>query len=621
MLAVYVLALSIVLQLLAAGFALRLMHVTGRIAWGMVPAALFLMALRRGLTLYSALYGSPPSTPDLAAELVALAVSALLASATGLVVFMQLRGSPVEDRLQLSERRLADAQRIAKMGNWDWDITKDTIRWSDQIYRIFGITRDEFVATQESFFEFVHPDDREVVAAAANASLESDVAFSIDHRIVLADGSIRYVHEAAEVTRNDRGEPIRMLGTVQDRTERAEAQRLLAESEEELRQAHKMEAVGQLTGGIAHDFNNILAIVLGNLELLAEDVRDDETMARRVDTALSASARGSALTHRLLDFSRKQGAELIVVDVSEAIDSAIELMDVTLGEEIEAEVRCSDDVWDVLVDPSQFENALLNIAVNARDAMPSGGTLRIEATNTRIDGESAGDLKDAASGEYVMISISDTGSGMAPETVAKVFEPFFTTKEVGKGSGLGLSTVYGFAQQSEGTISIESMPGFGTTITLYLPKVSSSLVRLRDDGTKEYTVPTGSETILVVEDDPDLREVVATGLSALGYLVLEAGHGPEAFEVYEACPEIDFLLTDLTLPKGMNGLEIAERLIERLPELKVLFMSGNPKAVLGEDSAAYEKFELMVKPIRRADLAQKVRTMLDEQPLLQEAGE
>lgn len=622
MLAIEVLALSIVLQFVAAGLALRLVRVTGwRLAWGTISAALLLMAIRRCVTLYSALFGSPAANPELPAELVALTVSAFLVVGVWLVGSLRIRAREGEERLRISEARLADAQRIGKMGNWDWDIEADTIRWSDQISRIFGVQRGEFGGTSESFFKYVHPDDRESVQAAAAAALEGGTTLSIDHRIVLADETIRFVHEQAEVTCDDIGAPISMQGTVQDRTERAEAQRLLADSEDELRQAQKMKAVGQLTGGIAHDFNNILAIIMGNLELLAESSRSDEAMSRRVDTALAASARGSDLTHRLLDFSRKQGSEPTAVDVADAIEGAAELMGATLGEDIEIATLCGDDVWDILVEPSQFENALLNLAVNARDAMPDGGSLGIEAANIRIDDHSAKGLHDAVPGDFVVISVSDTGCGMTRETIDKVFEPFFTTKDVGKGTGLGLSTVYGFVRQSEGTISLESEPGAGTVVKLYLPKVSSSLIRMRDDGTKEYAVPLGDETVLVVEDDPDLREIVCTTLSSLGYRVLEAGHGPEAIELFGENPEIDLLLSDLTLPKGMNGLEIAEKIRQGLPGLKVLFMSGNPKAVFGNDQATYEGVELMLKPFRRADLAQRVREILDETELHRAAGE
>jgi PAS domain S-box-containing protein len=392
------------------------------------------------------------------------------------------------------------------------------------------------------------------------------------------------------------------------------AQRMQAEAA--LRQGQKMEAIGQLTGGVAHDFNNLLTIIMGGLDAIGRQTSrlPDSPQLRRIrrsaDMALHGARRAATLTARLLAFSRRQPLAPKPLDINALLAGIGELLHRTLGETIALETVSGAGLWRAMADPSELENALINLAVNARDAMPEGGRLTIETGNSALDEAYVAALTEpVAPGQYVLLAVSDTGHGMDRQTLEKVFEPFFTTKDVGKGTGLGLSQVYGFVRQSGGHVRIYSEPGEGTTVKLYLPRAPRGA---RD----EIAIPApaqadgGPETILVVEDDQDLRAYSVSTLRELGYAVLEAGTGSEALTILDSAG-VDLLFTDVVLPDGMNGRVLADHARRRRPELKVLFTTGYTRNAIVHHGRLDPGVSLLGKPFTFDDLARKVRQTLD----------
>lgn len=383
-------------------------------------------------------------------------------------------------------------------------------------------------------------------------------------------------------------------------------------AEAALAQAQKMEAVGQLTGGIAHDFNNLLQVVVGNLDILQRNLPEDAVRLRRsADNAMKGARRAATLTQRLLAFSRRQPLDPKRIDVNALVSGMSDLLHRSLGETVAVEIVVSAGLWRVEADANQLENAILNLAVNARDAMPEGGKLTIETANTMLDEAYARAHAEVRPGQYVVLSVSDTGVGMDRETAERVFEPFFTTKEVGKGTGLGLSMVYGFAKQSGGHVKIYSEPLVGTTVKIYLPRLIG--------GRSEEEVPElnsspdagGKETILVVEDDEDVRAYSAETLRELGYQVIEAQDGPSALRVLEKQAGIDLLFTDVVLPNGLNGERLARDARALRPGIKVLFTTGYSRNAIVHHGRLDAGVQLIAKPYSYAHLATKVRDVLD----------
>lgn len=382
-------------------------------------------------------------------------------------------------------------------------------------------------------------------------------------------------------------------------------------AEAQLRQSQKMEAVGQLTGGVAHDFNNLLTIILGNLEMISEHATGDPVIQEMVEDALASVGRGSRLTQRLLAYARQQPLEPKIVDVRNLVASMTELFRRSLGEAIQIRQHLPLSLWKTRADPSQLENALLNLAVNARDAMSRGGILTIEGQNVALDRHYADRNTEVTPGDYVMLAISDTGSGISKEILDRVLEPFFTTKPIGKGSGLGLSMVYGFVKQSGGHLKIYSEPSRGTTIKIFLPRSDGS------EDTPEAAAETEAiphsrrgEVILVVEDDLNIRKLVQRVLTGLGYQTLVAEDGSTALAILEKAPSIDLLFSDVVLPGGMSGVELAEEVKSHHPDLKVLLMSGYTRNALkevGEDDSIH----LLTKPFRKEDLARTLHHILN----------
>ena len=482
-----------------------------------------------------------------------------------------------------------------------WIYDRETLKFlevNDAAIANYGYARNEFLTMRLTDIRPPADVDR-LLESLKNAAGTYEQSSNWRHRrkngdIIQVDV---YTHEIAIRGHNAR------LAVALDVTQRNQA-------EEQLRQAQKMEAIGQLTGGVAHDFNNLLAIIQGNLELIQDRVKDDPKMREMIDYALRASERGASLTKRLLAYSRQQPLEPKVVDLGRLVPSMTDLLRRALGETIEVRAHMAPDLWKTRIDPHELEHALLNLAVNARDAMPNGGSLTIEAENTHLDETYAEANVEVVPGPYVMVAVTDTGTGMSKEVAARVFEPFFTTKPIGQGSGLGLSMVFGFVKQSGGHIKIYSEPGHGTTIRLYLPKATDAAATAETPVAEAAPTVSRSEVVLVVEDDADVRALVVGMVQSFGYRTIEADDGPAALALLERSGPVDLLFTDVVLPKGMTGSALAGHATARRPALKVLYMSGYTRNAILHNGVLDEGVQLITKPFRRTDLAEKIRQVL-----------
>ena len=378
--------------------------------------------------------------------------------------------------------------------------------------------------------------------------------------------------------------------------------------EAQLRHAQKMESIGNLTGGMAHDFNNLLGVIIGNLDLLAERPSPDPDAEELAREALDAALRGADLTQRLLAFARRQPLQPQRVDLNELAERINKLLSRTVGENVEIKLDLGNGIWPVVVDPAQLEASLVNIVNNARDAMPRGGLVRIATSNRHLDEDYASQHPELISGDYALIEVSDTGAGMPPDVAQRIFEPFFTTKEQGKGTGLGLSMVFGFMKQSGGHLNVYTEQGAGTTIRLYLPRPVATAEAIEAESTPSPELG-GCETILAVEDNPGLRRVVSRQIQELGYRLLEAQDGPTALKILES-ETVDLVFTDVVMPGGMSGYDLAHSVHARWPAMKVVLTSGFPEPKLGNGGPPL-KMRLLTKPYRKADLARAIREALD----------
>jgi len=479
--------------------------------------------------------------------------------------------------------------------------------WNPGAARIKGYGADEIIGRH--FSTFYTEDDRDA-GVPTNAL---DVArrtgrYESEGWRVRKDGSRFWASAVIDAIRGEDGEIIGFAKITRDLTERREI-------EEQLRQAQKMEVVGQLTGGIAHDFNNLLTIITGNADIAARtlDSGGEVARARRaIGNAIKGAERASALTQRLLAFSRRQPLAPRPLDLDRVVTGMSDLLKRSLGELVHLEIASSPGLWAVEADPSQIENALLSLAVNARDAMTDGGTLTVETANAYLDADYAAGHAEVPPGNYVVVAVSDTGIGMAREVLARVFEPFFTTKEVGRGTGLGLSQVYGFVKQSGGHVSVYSEEGSGTTVKIYLPRFNGAAgdeVVPRETGAEARGVR--GEIVLVVEDDEEVRAFSADVLRDAGYQVLEAGDGAAALQILERAEQrVGLLFTDVVMP-GLSGSELSDRACRLRPDLKVLYTSGYPRNAIVHGGRLDPGVELLPKPFTSRALTERVRGLLD----------
>ena len=634
-----------------------------------------------------------------------------------------------EYELLKAKDRLSKAQEVAHMGNWDWDIMKNTLLWSDEIYRIFGLKTREFGLTYEAFLSLVHPYDREFVMQSVNEALYGNKPYSIDHCIILPDGSKRIVHEQAEVFFDAEGKPVRMVGTIQDITERKQSDDALRLSEEKFSKAfrssptfitictlnddrfvdvndaflnasgysreevigrssdelgiwvdpvdrgkmadrlreqgivnnqevkfrvksgnvlsalwsaemidiegepcvlavilditerkklesqllhsQKMEAVGQLAGGVAHDFNNILSAIMSYGYLLRNKLRDDEHSRDNVDKILLLSDRAAHIIRGLLAFSRKQHFEFVPVKLNDTIRNIEKLLAKFVAEDVRLCINLTNKEPAIIADRSQIEQIIMNLATNARDAMPDGGSFTIETEVVEIDENFIKSYGYGEPGIYALLSVTDTGTGMDEETKQKIFEPFFTTKEVGKGTGLGLSIIYGIVKQHNGYINVYSEPGTGATFRIYFPIIKAAAEKEKAKNLPDLTGK--AEAILLAEDEPAVRDSISKILEEFGYKVIEAEDGEDAVEKFtDNKDEIQLLILDIVMPRK-NGKETFEEIRKLKPEIKVLFTSGYTADIIQKRKILKEDVIFIAKPILPNKFLAKIREVLEDE--------
>jgi PAS domain S-box-containing protein len=506
-----------------------------------------------------------------------------------------------EEALRTSEERFRLlVQSVTDYAIYMLDTNGRISSWNAGAERFKGYTTDEILG--EHFSRFYTQEDRE--AGIPRVALETagrEGRFEAEGWRVRKDGSRFWASVIIDPVRNDDGQLIGFAKVTRDLTEKRAI-------EDQLRQSQKMEAVGQLTGGLAHDFNNLLTGISGSLEMMQVRMAQGKAaeFERYLMAAQGAVRRAAALTHRLLAFARRQTLDPRPVNVNRLLASLEELVRRTVGPTVQVEVVGASGLWPILVDPNQLENALLNLCINARDAMPEGGRLTIETANRWLD-ERTARQHDLPTGQYVSVCVTDTGTGMSPDVVARAFDPFFTTKPIGEGTGLGLSMIYGFARQSGGQVRIYSEPGEGTTMCIYLPR------HLGEEDAEEELLPSSTidaggegEVVLVIDDEPTIRMLVAEILAESGYAVIEAPDGPAGLRVLESNARIDLLITDVGLPGGMNGRQVADAARVTRPDLKILFITGYAEnAVIGQGRLD-TGMHVLTKPFQMEVLASRI---------------
>jgi PAS domain S-box-containing protein len=516
---------------------------------------------------------------------------------------------------ELAELNATLAQRVEeKTRERDriWNVSQDLLVVADRngIWRTvnpawtstLGWSPTELLNRTSEWLE--HPDDNGITRAKVRELGASETTVRFESRFRHKDGSYRWLSWTG-VSDKDSNYAVARDVTA----EKAAAERLKA-TEEALLQSQKMEAVGQLTGGIAHDFNNLLTGIVGSLDLLQTRLNRGRTenVARYIHAAMTSANRAAALTHRLLAFARRQPLVPKVVDVNQLVVSLEDLLRRTIGEAIDLEITTADGLWNTLCDPNQLESALLNLAINARDAMPGGGKLIIATSNARLDAASA-DPSALSPGDYICIDVADTGTGMSAEVAARAFDPFFTTKPIGQGTGLGLSMIYGFARQSNGHATIDSKLDRGTSVKLYLPRHLGQSSAEQATGVNADQHAATGETVLVVEDEPVVRSVILEMLADQGYRTIEAADGPAGLRLLRDNKQIDLLITDVGLP-GMNGRQLADQARETRPDLKILFITGYAESVAIADGFLQLGMEMITKPFDLDNLSRRIRAMV-----------
>ena len=582
-----------------------------------------------------------------------LGLASLLSTATSAMRARQ-KQFEMRDRmaeLAESEGRLRLATSAADIGTWDYRPDVDVLSWDDRCKALFGLPPSAPVSLDDTFYPSLHPDDRQTTADAVTQAMNpaGSGEYDIEYRTIgLEDGVERWISAQGGSIFHD-GRVVRFIGTVIDITARKQTELALSASEQALkdegrqldalartleqkvaertaeleaemesrgraeaalRQSQKMEAVGQLTGGIAHDFNNMLTGVIGAIDILKRRIAAGRTddLDRFMDAASVSAQRAAALTARLLAFSRRQSLDLKPIDVNALIESLQDLLRRTIRENIALRIVTDAEVGRAVGDANQLENAILNLAINARDAMPDGGQLTIETRVVDLDDAYVAARPDIQPGSYVVIAVTDTGVGMAPEVLEKVFDPFFTTKPIGQGTGLGLSMVHGFAHQSGGQVRVHSQPGVGTTVSVYL-KASAPA---QEDGEQvtAHPVPEGrGQTVLLVEDDPSVRLLVREVLEELSYTTVEAGDANGAIPILASDRPIDLMVSDVGLP-GMNGRQLAEVAREHRPELPILFVTGYAENAAIRAGFLGTNMAMITKPFALDDLANKISGMI-----------
>jgi PAS domain S-box-containing protein len=516
-----------------------------------------------------------------------------------------------EQALRDSEERLRMALDGGQIGTWDLDLKNDAVRWAGHAARVFNVVQGSAPLRFEVFLELVHPEDRSGLNDAVRHAIAQGLPLDIEFRVI-GDAAVANPHTSHPETRwvaaqgqaytDDRGEPVRMLGVMQDITER---KRL----ESQFLQAQKMEGIGRLAGGVAHDFNNLLTAVLGYIEMAGTKLERDNPAHEYFGSIRHAAERGASLTRQLLGFARRQITEPRVVDLDALVVQMQDLLRRVIGEDVELRIVTARDLGSVRLDPAQFEQVLMNLVINARDAMPNGGVLTIESRNVDLDEGYARQHQGVQPGHYVMLAVSDTGMGMTEDVSRHLFEPFFTTKPPGRGTGLGLATCYGIVKQNGGHIWVYSEYGRGSTFKIFLPRTGEAAASDTPADQASGSVA-GHETLLVVEDEPMVRAISVESLEMLGYRVLQASHGEEALEVARAyAGAIDLVVSDVVMPI-MGGPALVQRLRIERPHIKVLFVSGYTDDAIVRQGVLEPGVEFLQKPFALAALARRIREIL-----------
>jgi PAS domain S-box-containing protein len=526
-----------------------------------------------------------------------------------------------------NEQRLQHAMSAGRLGAWELTRSPLQLNCSNRTRAHYGIEADAHFDYSD-WLLCVHPGDQAMMQEALINSLQLGADFALQFRNRWPDGSVHWVDVRARAIPDAKGLIQGLVGVTTDITEQKAAEQQLRElngnleqqveertaqvriNEEALRQAQKMEAVGQLTGGIAHDFNNMLTGIIGSLELMRRRMHRGQfdDLPKLIDMGISSANRAASLTHRLLAFSRRQSLDSKPVQVNELVHSMEELLHRSLNESISLHMRLDPNLWIAEADPHQLESALLNLVINARDAMPGAGEVTVETANRHLDERFTSAQQNLEPGDYIMLSVSDTGMGMDPAVVDRAFDPFFTTKPIGQGTGLGLSMIYGFSKQSRGHVAIHSTPGEGTTVSLYLPRCYASQLPPSLVPVIESPMASNGETVLIVEDDQAVRTLVCEVLRELGYRYLEAADASEAQPILKSAQRIDLLISDVGLP-GMNGRQLAEVARNLRPGLKVLFITGYAQHAEVRAGFLDDGMQMITKPFAFDVLTAKVREM------------
>lgn len=522
-----------------------------------------------------------------------------------------------EQSLRASEELMRNVFDYANMAMVVTDLESRTIRANNAFAEMFGYTQAEVPGL--SMIDLTHPDDRAATESRLKSLLAGKVrSLQIEKQYLHKNGQVIWSLASISLIRDAQGRPLQYIAQLQDISERMAAETALRISqqnekslEEKFRQSQKMEAVGQLAAGVAHDFNNFLTIILGYSDLMLDDVPPEAHIRESIGQIRKAGERAAALTRQLLAFGRKQMMAPVVLDLNLHIAELQMMLRRLIGADIELVTELQEGLGRVKIDPGQVEQLVMNLMVNARDAMPTGGRIVIQTVNVVLSELQVQQNGELPPGNYSQISVTDTGCGMTPETLSRIFEPFFTTKEVGKGTGLGLATVFGIVKQSGGTIEVESKPDEGSTFRAYFPQVNEA-ARIRDSDLRRTTsLRKGGETILLVEDEEGLRILAQRVLAASGYKVMHASHGAEAIQV---CRDyggtIDLLLTDVVMPR-MSGRQLSDFLVQSRPAIKVLYMSGYTDDTMVRHGIQDEETNFLAKPFTPLLLAQKVRDVLD----------
>ena len=508
-----------------------------------------------------------------------------------------------DSALRESTSQLLDAMTVARMSSWVWDVPAGTMSWGGREAQVFGEKGRPANASLRSFLDVVHPSDRPAVEQGLTRAAGSGETCELDFRVLDANGHIRWLDMRGQLAGHG-SHQARVRGLVMDMTDRRQL-------EEQLLESQKLESIGRLAGGVAHDFNNLLTGILGYARFALQSVPENHAARADILEIERAGTRAASLTSQLLAYARRQMIVPQIVRLNQLVIAMDSLLRRLIGEDVDLETRCARDLWHAQIDPGQFEQVIINLAVNARDAMPNGGRLTVETSNATLDDSYMRQHPEVLPGEYVVMAVADTGVGMDTATQIRIFEPFFTTKEQGKGTGLGLAVCYGIVKQAGGHLWVYSEPGRGTTFKVLLPRASEEPSAPSAAPPPQQPPSRGHETLLIVEDEPVVRKLTVRALTEHGYHILEAGDCPSALAEAHSHPgEVHLLITDVVMP-GMNGKELADSLTAERPDLRVLYISGYAEHAVVRHGVLQEGIAFLSKPFDLNELARTVRRVLD----------